>query len=319
MATCTLGDVFGDARGYLHDTQVAGGESFTNAMLQVHFNEPYRTLFNNLMGVSKRVQRIAYVVLPAYTTILIPQNFGITDLAEPELVEERPATAAIAISATANSSPISVVTAAPHGLGPTNAIIAGQVSGVAGTTAPWGNWFVTITGANTFTLNGSRSDGGLGTGGNFYAASAQQFVTVMPQDLAPAMDGQPQQYLGTYEWINEQLQFRGSTQNQQLRLTYWASGDPPTNANTNINIDNCRDFLAVATAANAANSVGWYQMSDRLNVKAYNRSAGPQGDNDGGLLAKFIGIQVMTMQRGPQRRQLPFRARRDKFGNFLIG
>lgn len=319
MATCTLQQVYDDARGFLHDTQVSGGESFTNTVLQVSFGEPYRTLYNNLQGVSKRVQRIAYVVLPAYNSILIPANYGITDLSEPEMVEERPATTGIPLSTTSNATPIVVTSASPHGLGSTGAIVAGQVTGVAGTNASWGNWFATITGASAFTLNGSRTDGAGGTGGTFYGASTVQFSEVMPADLAPAMDGQAQQYLGNYGWINEQLQFRGSVQNQQLRITYWASGDPPTSAGTNINIDNCRDFLAVATAANAARSVGWYQMADRLDLKAYTKSAGPMGEADGGLLGKFIAIQVMTMQRGPQRRALPFRDRRGKFGDFMAG
>ena len=110
MAICTLQNVFDDVRGLLHDTQVSGGETFTNTMLQVQFNEPYRTMFGCLMGASKRVQRSSYVLLPSNTTILIPATVGINDFAEPEMIEERASTSATAISATSNTTPITVTT-----------------------------------------------------------------------------------------------------------------------------------------------------------------------------------------------------------------
>ena len=319
MAICTPQNIFDDVRGYLNDTQVSVGEVFTNAMLQVHFNEPYRTMFGCLMGASKRVQRTAYVMLPANTTVLIPATAGITDFGEPEMIEERAATAAIAISTTSNSTPITVTTVSPHGFA-IGTQINGMITGVLGTTAPWGNWGATVTGTSTFTLNGSMTDGAAGgTQGNFYAASTVQWNEVLPGDLANVLDGQQQQYLTNYVWMNEQLMFRGAVQNEMLRITYYASGNPPTNPSTNINIDNCRDLLAFATAANAAQAVGWNSQSDRFSLKAYNRTAGPQGAEDGGLLGVFRNIQVMAMQRGPNRRHEPFRDHRTRFGNYVTG
>ncbi len=312
----TLQDVCDAARGALHDTQVAGGETWTNTLLQPHFNEAYRRLFTCLMGVSKRVQRVIYVNLPANTTVLIPANYNITDFGEPERIEERQAAAAVTITSTSNATPINVVATA-HGLGTTGQIVTGVVSGVASTTAPWGRWSATIVDANNFTLNGSRTDGTAGTGGTFTADSQLQWTEVLPLDLAiQGLDGTPQQFLGNYLWINEQLLFRGATGIQQLRITYWASGTPPTNANTVINIDNSIDFLATATAANAARSVGWAQMADALRFTAYGQS---QDGCVSGQLGVFIQIQVAAQQRGPQRRRQPFRSRRPKYGSYVLG
>ena len=319
MATCTLLDVFNDVRGLLHDTQVSGGETFTNTMLQVQFNEPYRTMFGCLMGASKRVQRTAYVMLPANTTVLIPANAGITDFGEPEMIEERPAVTSKTISTTSNASPIVVTFSAPHGFGANGTQVAGMVTGVSGTSAPWGSWGGTVTSTTAISLNGSMTDGSSGTGGRFYAASTVQWSEVQPGDLPWINDGQQQQYLVTYIWQNEQLQFRGSVQDTMLRITYYASGNPPTNTATNINIDNCRDLLAFATAYNAAQSVGWNDQADRFGIKAYTRTAGPQGEVDGGLLGVFRNVQVMSMQRGPARRRLPFRNKRSRFGGYLLG
>ncbi len=316
MASYTLEQTYTAARGYLNDTAVSGGEIFTDSVLQPSFNEPYRTMFGNLLGVSKRVQRTVYVNFPVNNTYLIPSGYGITDFSEPEVIEERQASTAITISATGTTSPISV-TATGHGLGSAGAVVEGVVSQVAGTFAPWGRWFATVVDANTFTLNGSVTDGVAGTGGFFCPWTQLPFSEVLPIDLnEQGIDGVPQQYLGLYLWAEERLQFRGATQTQQLRITYWASGDPPTNVNTVIGIDNCIDFLACATAANAARSKGWFTLADQLRTQAY--GSGSLDSGNGGLLGKFLAIQVATMQRGPQRRRDAFRTRRSRWGTIYL-
>lgn len=316
MARNTVNQVFDQVRGILSDTQVPSGEIFTNAYLPPHFAEPYRSMFARLAGASKRIQRVIGVVLPANTTALIPWTYAITDLSDPEMVEERLAPNSIAISTTDTSTPIVVTTASPHGytIGSMN---EGVVSGVNGTSAPWGNWFATATGANTMTLNGSASDGNAGTGGAFYPENNQQFTEVQPIDLTAAgLDGPPQGTLGSYLWINEMFQFRGCVNAVQLRITYYASGTPPTNPNFIIPIDNAIDFLATATAANAARSKNWDSKYETLRNQAY---GDPSHPDEPSLLDLFWLSQVMSMQRGPARRQLPFRDKRFRFGSYMIG
>ena len=310
--TNTLEQILIAARAYLNDQSA---NVYPDAFLLPHFSEPYRRMFNCLAPVSKRVQRVVYLDFPAYTTVLIPATYGLTDFAEPEMIEERPALAQVSITSTNTGTPI-VATAPAHGLGSPGSQISGQISNVIGTPAPWGNWFVTVIDANTFSLNGSQSDGVAGTGGYFTPQSLQQFVPVQPIDLAiQGIDGQPQQYLGQYMWNSEQLQFRGAVGVQQLRITYWASGSPPSNVNSTIGIDNCIDFLACATAANAARADGYFQLADQLKFTAY--GATQEANCVGGLLGEFIKIQVLTMQRGPQRRTRPFRDKVTRFGNYL--
>lgn len=320
MAINTLQQCFDQTRGYLNDARlVSTGEVWPNAVLQVHFNEAYRRMWNCLMGVSKRVQRIIYINFPANNTVLIPSNYNITDFDEPELVEERPANASIAIASTSLAAgTIRVTTSAPHGLGTAGQVVEVIVGQVAGTTAPWGQWFGTIFDTSNIDLNGSSGDGTAGTGGVLTTSSVQRFVPMNSQDAANAcLDGQPAQYLGCYIWINSMLQFRGAIGSQQLRITYWASGNPPTLPATNIGIDNCIDFLACATAANAARANGWNNLADQLKATAY--GATQQADGLGGLLAEFLGIQVKSLQRGPQRRRRPFRDKLSRFGNYVWG
>jgi hypothetical protein len=328
MAECTVQNVFDDVRSLLSDTQIAGGEIYTNNYLLTGYasggvvgsgsllGEPYRTMFSKLTGGSKRVRPTAYIVLPPNTTVVIPTTYNIVDFSEPEMIEECAATNAIAILSTDTSTPINVTTVAPHNLGPNGSMSEGIVSGIAGTPAPWGNWFATVTGTSTFSLNGSASDGNPGTSGFFYPASNQPFTEVFPTDFPAALDGFPQSTLGNYLWAQGRLTFRGATGSVLLRITYYASGTAPTNPNYVIWIDNCRDFLAHATACNAARSKQWFSMYEHLRNKAYGDPSHPE---ELSLLDLFYNVQVMADQRGPSRRQRPFRDRRYKWGAYLLG
>lgn len=314
MASSTLQQVFDAARGYLNDTQVPGGETCTNTMLQVHFNEPYRRMFRCLQGLSKRIQRFAYVTLPANTTVLVPSAYGMTDFSEPEILEERPAQSSLVIVSASNSTPI-ICTSTAHGLA-VGSVVEGTVSGNT-SFATWGRWFATVIDANTYSLNGSVAGGAVGTGGTFTPWSQQQFVLMQPLDSpSQGLDGIPQTYLQNYVWANEQLQFRGCANAQQLRITYWASGAPPVIAASQINIDDAIDVLACATAANAARALGWDSLAESLKFTAYGREQ--EANGLGGLLGEFVKIQVSTMQRGPLRRQLPFRGRKARYGTAIL-
>lgn len=334
MAQCTVANILDDVRSYLGDTQKVGGEVFTNAFLLGTsssgtagsgslFGEPYRTMFSRVAGGSKQVQPSIYVVLPANTTVLVPSAYGILDFNAPEMIEERQALSTIAVSSTDTSTPINVTTSAPHGLGSTGSMVEGTLSGVTASgsppapcSAPWGHWFVTITGPTTFSLNGSASDGIAGVGGTFVPDSTQAFSEVFPSDLPGALDGQPTQVLGVYQWANGRLQFPGATSPVELRMTYYASGYAPTNPNYTIPIDDCRDFLSTATAANAARGKGWKMVYEDLRNKAYGDPSHPEEQS---LLDLFYSRQVLASQAGPSRRQMPFRAHRYRFGTYVLG
>ena len=65
------------------------------------------------------------------------------------------------ITGATNASPIQI-TVANHGLGTGETVV---VASVGGNTAANGTWIITVTGANTFTLNGSTGNGAYTSGG----------------------------------------------------------------------------------------------------------------------------------------------------------
>lgn len=309
----TLQNVLDLARSNLLDnTIVSTGQLWPNNLLIPFVATPWRRMWSCMVGTSKRVQRTVYFNLPAFTTVVIPSTYGINDFSEPIWLEQRVPGPVISIISTDVNTPIRVKVANTAGLSSSGEAI---VSGVAGTVAPWGLWYPTLIDATTFSLNGSASDGNAGTGGNVTLTSNYQWFGVNPVDDLP--DGVPEQWITNYLWQDEKIQLTPSTVVLQIKLTYWSSGTAPTNPNEILSITNCPiDFLAAATAANAAYAQGWYQRAQILFTDAY----GPEGqaNGSGGMLGEFVKPQVLADQT-VQRRRGPFRGKRPRFGAYYSG
>src|SRR5206468_1527484 len=72
------------------------------------------------------------------------------------------------VTGATNAGPISITTAAAHGLA-TGTLV--KIAGVQGNTAANGVWTITVTGATTFTLNGSTGSGAFVAGGATWAVA----------------------------------------------------------------------------------------------------------------------------------------------------
>lgn len=311
MAQPTLQNCFDGARSHLGDTQTAGGDVFTNTVLQDHFSTSWDELVGAMNNVtSPRIIRIFYWNLPAYTEEFSPQGNGIADFSEPEFLEERGSVVSVAITSTGITSPIQVTTSVPQGQTTGNEVI---ISGVSGTTAPWGRNFVTVIDPLNLTINGSITDGNAGTGGTL-STGTERFTEVAEADRV--YDDTPISQLLTYRWEESKFKFRGATTARQLRITYVATGAAPTITSTVLGFDNCKAFLAARTAGLAAHAKGWYQMAQDLSTQAL----GPNlyADGSGGHLYTFLNNQVKLLQRHTTRRK-PFRGQRyqnDTFTTF---
>lgn len=271
---------------------------FSNDYLYPYFNLAYPELYQIMAQVqTPRVRREFYYLVPAYTSILNPLSIGVVDLDEPIFVSERVATA-IQIATTGSNTPVLVTTSAPHGLGNNDDITIGEV---IGSQAPWGRWFVTVVDAMNFTLNGSTGDGNSGTGGNLYTSSAVFQPVRMIDTLT---DRFPTGRLIDCAWEESLFKFRGATLPAQIRVMYWANGNPPQNPATPLNIEGCSSYLTYRTSQKAAESKGFYPLSDRFGRQAVGASG--EADGSGGLLRSFLNVQVLGMQRTTWRKQ-PFR------------
>ena len=301
MPAPNLQDVFDSARGWLSDNLVVpAGESYQNAVLQPHFATAYRKMYDAMANLgSFRVRREFYYNLPAYTTLLVPSSIGVVDMAEPDFLMERSTVSIVPITSTGVASPIQIL-APDHEYASNSSDVI--ISGVNGTQAPWGRWFVTVIDDDNFTLNGSISDTLAGTGG-FASTGFEKFTDV--DFLDRLTDRDISDHLQDVVWEENVLKFRGANQMAQLQMSYWASGNAPTVPGITIGIDNCLTFLSCYTASLACRAKGWYQMADALKDSAL----GPGADGTKGYLRDFINLQVKKMQR-TQRRRGPFRRKR---------
>lgn len=68
----------------------------------------------------------------------------------------------LTVQTASNTSPIQITTTTPHGLSSSNPV---SISGVLGNGNANGTWSIIVTGANTFTLNGSNGAGAYTSGG----------------------------------------------------------------------------------------------------------------------------------------------------------
>src|SRR5579885_1687207 len=94
MAKPVLEDIFTQCRSLLGDDQVAGGQIFTDTILQPFVASAIRELFRAMRGTEDPfVLSDAYWVLPANTTVLDPATMGLANFDIPEWIEwQLPAT-----------------------------------------------------------------------------------------------------------------------------------------------------------------------------------------------------------------------------------
>jgi hypothetical protein len=136
--------------GPLTDTQIrATALPVTPAATELHLGE---------VAGSGAVPALATVVRPA-TTTTYAANDVITTL--------------LAIIGASNATPIEVQTSAAHGLVTGNAV---TVAGCVGNTGANGNWLITVTAADKFTLDGSVGNGAWSSGGT--VAQCLRFIDI---------------------------------------------------------------------------------------------------------------------------------------------
>lgn len=296
MANCNVDDVLSEAMILLGDEN---GE--VTQQLLTYFGLAYSELVAMLLKLnSQEVQREVYYTLPAYTNVIFPEQLGVQDFAEPQQLWERGAVESVDVVTVTDGTPISVETASPIVLASNNRV---ELNGVEGVPA-WVNrdWFVTITGANTFTLNGSYSTGFTQATTGTVQSSQEQFIPMATIDYRPP--GGPgnaavNQVLGNWRWEDNALYFSGSTEPRQLWIEYLADSTPPAVGEIGLCQGREQQFLAYATAARFAMGARQMPVGPGLMLAAY----GPTGEADGkgGLLRQLLAPIWRQQQQLPRR------------------
>jgi hypothetical protein len=292
-------DVLTDAAALLGDpTQ----EQFSNALLLPWYSFAYREVYD----VCQRwrlplAQRTEYMYLPAQQGVLIPAAIGFTDFGEPINLWERGNVSTLAVSTVSNATPVSVTTSTPHGLGTGQEV---QLSGIVGPVGVNGQWFITNTGTNTFTLNGSVAGGAYVSGGTVVVGN-DIFTPMTAVDELPDSQTLPTA-LRIYTWEKQRLYFTGATVPIELQVEYTASGDAPQTGT--VGIDDSRNFLAQRTCSLIAPQYDMQPTADRALFEAFGPSK--TADGSGGALRNCVG-PMLTAKQNTVKRPQTFRTRRN--------
>lgn len=300
MPQCTVADVLTKAMSVLGDPQ---GE-VTQEIFD-DFGTSYLDLLQLLMKISSpEVTREVYFTVKANTGIIDPRSLGVPDFAEPVQLWERSPVASIGVVSLTDGTPISVTFASPP---PSSQVELQGVVGVPG----WVNrdWWLTPTGGNTATLNGSVTCGSDGTGG-VAMYSQSPFRPMVLSDTSPFAGSQVLgSALGSYVWENGFIYVPAANVDIQVWIEYLINAAPPTSGEIGLVEGRELNFLAYATAAYFAPKRAIPQGPD-ITMRAFGESGLPDGT--GGMLRALI-VPILHQQQNLPRRSGKFRPRRTPF------
>ena len=292
----TVESLFGTVRDLLGDTDIPGGDLFTNSEQGGALTTAWDDIVS-MMAADQipAMKRIWYHVVPANTTVLYPIQAGIEDLDSVVALDERPAGTSANISAmvAGTGNQIQVTTAAPHGLSGTPEVFISDLTYTDGLGAN-GRWFATVIDASNLLLRGSIFPAtATYTSGGTVTTSTERFRPVTRvEELSQVQVGNTN--LGTFCWREDAFQLNGATADVQVRITYLSDGSAPTTGS--LIYDGIKNALAHRTAAILAYKHGRGQDdAARLDRDA----RGPELDGGGGYFFTFLQRKVRDLQKTP--------------------
>jgi hypothetical protein len=283
-------------RQLLGDTDVSGGDLFTNAEILPLFISAW----DELIGMMTQDQipaakRTAYHILLANTNVLFPSQAKIIDLDSVESLDERTAIPSVNISAIAAAgASIQVTTSAPH---LASAGIPLQVMDVSDIPTANGQWYPDIVDATNVVLRGSIFPVGLTyvSGGSLQVANTDRFKEVHRREQLPQRN--PDTQLLEYSWEDDAFQFVGATLDVQLRIRYLSDGKAPVTVAAptgSLVYDGIKTPLAYRTAALLAYKHGRGQDDG---IRLDKDARGEALDGHDGHYYRFLQKKIRELQK----------------------
>lgn len=307
MSFPTLTEVYAQTRWKCGDTEVPGGQIYTDALLLPHIQEAVRAMWRGLRNLAvPRVNRTFYYTLPANTAVFFPATALITDFSEPSgpVGQRRSLTSVAVFSAAQVAAGLNITTSAPHGLTTGDMVTLQQLVGLSGANVLCS---VTVTGATTFTANGVVTTGTYTSGGTV-VTSTNEFEDLAWATSVPVATTQSIAGLSLAVYSQGSFQFVPSNEDTQIRVTYWSSAAVPTTGSDQIGFNDCIDFVAIYAASQACSSQGAASRAAELREAA----VGPEFTRGvyGGEMRQLLNAAVRAKQLLPpsERGPLPFLA-----------
>lgn len=299
------------ARKLLGDTEVSGGQVFTNTYLEDAVQAAYAELFRILTSFENpAIQGKMFANLPANQNFLDPADVGVTNFGEPIEVRER---------GSATTSNIAGVTPATGGGCRINinshpfdtgdvVVVIGPVGGISDDIMD--EWSITKVDANNFDLNGCTSTGTYTSGGKVSKSTEDWSRPIRPVDDLISFGQDTVSRIDVYSWYRDKFRFIPTDTERQIRVKYTPSGKAPTGDSDSLFFDDSKEFLAYAAAAVAASWNGATELADRLEHRAFGPPVGSGQIRAGGLIGQLVNLGMRTLSQKVFRPR-PYRPRRN--------
>lgn len=317
MAEPTLTEIYNQTRAVIGDTEVSGGQIYTDSILLPHVQAATRQLWRSLRNLATpRVQRVFYYCLPANTSVFYPATAGITDFASPanDVGVRRDVTQVSISAATQGATGLTVTTSGAHGLTTGDTVVLEQIVGLKNANVLC---TVTVTNSTVFVANGLVTTGTYSSGGKV-VTSDNQFYPLTWAPVIPSATTQNTPWLSVAVWTDNRFQFMPSNEVVQLMVPYWSSAAVPASGSDVVGLDDCMDFLAKYAGSMACEAQGATEMSNNLLVQAVGTRF--QDGVFGGELLSLCNVLVRSLQlQSPyQRGPRPFRAQMSEPGFYNV-
>lgn len=311
MSFPTLTEIYEQTRSECGDTEVAGGQIYTNTLLLPHIQSACRELWRGMRNLAvPRVYRTFYYTLPANTSIFYPSTALITDFSEPAgPISRRGSLTTVAVAAaTQGSGYLDITCTGAHSLTTGDMVVLQQLGGLQGANVIC---TVTVTSATQLFANGVVTTGTFTSGGSIVTSRNEfgelPWCTVLPA-TTQATDG-----LNGVIYRGGFFEFTQSNTAQQIRVPYWSSANVPTTGSDAIAVNDSIDFIAQFAAAKACKAQG---ANDRA-AALWEMAVGPsytQGIKGGSLRELLVTAVRQIQNRDPYSRgPKPFRPQQDNF------
>lgn len=307
MSFPTLDEVYTQTRSECGDTEVVGGQIYTNSLLLPHIQNATRALWRGMRNLAvPRVRRVLYYTLPANASVFYPSIALVTDFSEPSgpVAARGGVTMIPNIAATPVARGVDITCSGPHGLTTGNTVVLEQIPILKNI-----NIQCSVIATSSFQLiaDGVLTSGPSFTAGGYVTYSNNEFGDLQWASSIPSGVNNTSTQLGAVLWQDGYFQFIPSSEDKQLRIFYWSSAQIPTVGSDQIGVNDCIDFISQFAASKAQKAQG---ANDRA-ATAMEQAVGPGYTRGviGGELLQLMQTAVRERQNLPpyMRSPRPFR------------
>lgn len=311
-----LSQVYARARETLGDTEVSGGQLWTDERLQEHAGAAYEAMYRALsMHGSKALRRTAYYNVPASQSYLTPAQMGLTNFSEPKAIYERLVNLAVSPnSGTPGDAYLTLGFATAHGFVDGQSVVVYGMQGISEDANDM--WAVAAPTTATLRLMGCRAAGTFASGA-VVSDSTEAFPSLPMAPYNDILDypTTPGSQLTKWTWEKGVIRFWPCSTARQIRLIYTLSGAPPSDAAASMGVDDSLDFLANFTAGLAVRSKGMGTTAATLLARACGNPTGDCSRANAGLLGELVRHDVKNLQVTGSFQIPRFRPKRNVGGN----